>query len=164
MGKILKRRPSPALVIAVIALIAALVGTAYAAKKINGKSIKNASIPGKKLKSNTVTGAKVNESTLEGVTAGNVLGIKTTNACAVASAIGGTYTLNLGLGLSCSITFPRDISNCAVTADVINSAISTPRETSIRRLGGDQLELVAYDGVGANGTGSAEFDVVALCP
>lgn len=78
------RRPSPALVISLIALFVAMGGVGYAAVKINGKNIKNNSIPGKKLKNsavatkklkngavsnakvknNALTGAKINEATL----------------------------------------------------------------------------------------------------
>lgn len=60
------RRPSPALVIAMIALFVALGGTGYAASQLNGKSLKNNSVPGKKLKNKTVTGAKVKPNTLTG--------------------------------------------------------------------------------------------------
>lgn len=49
-----RRLPSPAMVIACIALIAAIGGSAYAASKINGKNIKNDSITGKQIKEKTV--------------------------------------------------------------------------------------------------------------
>ena len=57
-------RPSPALVISIIALFVALGGTVYAAGKINGKAIKVKSLPGNRLKDDAVTGAQVKESTL----------------------------------------------------------------------------------------------------
>lgn len=60
------RRPSPALVIAMIALFVALGGTGYAASQLNGKSLKNGSVTGKKLKNKTITGAKVKPDTLTG--------------------------------------------------------------------------------------------------
>lgn len=60
------RRPSPALVIAMIALFVALGGTGYAASQLNGKSLKNNSVPGKKLKNKTITGAKVKPDALTG--------------------------------------------------------------------------------------------------
>jgi hypothetical protein len=60
------RRPSPALVISMIALFVALGGTGYAATQINGKSLKNNSVTGKKLKNKTVTGGKVKPNTLTG--------------------------------------------------------------------------------------------------
>lgn len=60
------RRPSPALVISVLALFVALGGTGYAASQINGKSLKNNSVPGKKLKNGSVTGGKVKSDSLTG--------------------------------------------------------------------------------------------------
>lgn len=77
MSKIGSKRPSPALVISLIALFVALGGSAYAAKKIGSKEIKaNAITTGKikknaittaKIKKNAVTGAKINEGTLGAV-------------------------------------------------------------------------------------------------
>ena len=52
--KLSRFRPSPAMIVACVALVAAIGGSAYAASKINGKDIK----------SNTVTGKQVKESTL----------------------------------------------------------------------------------------------------
>jgi hypothetical protein len=59
-------RPSPAMIIALIALFVALGGSGYAAVRINGKNIKNKSISGKKLKNRTITGKKVKRNTLTG--------------------------------------------------------------------------------------------------
>lgn len=77
------RLDSPTLIIALIALFVAMGGTVYAAKKINGKTIKVKSLPGNRLKPRSVpanrlkpgvltsagiagpiTGAQINESTL----------------------------------------------------------------------------------------------------
>src|SRR6476661_2369823 len=63
----LKRLPSPAIVISVIALFVALGGSVYAASNISGKTIKKGSLPGNRLKKNTVTGKQVKESTLGAV-------------------------------------------------------------------------------------------------
>lgn len=67
------RRPSPALVIAIIALIVALSGTAVAAKhtvlaknSVGTKQLKNASVTTGKIANNAVTGAKVALHTLTG--------------------------------------------------------------------------------------------------
>jgi hypothetical protein len=59
MRRLIQSRPSPAMVVALIALFVALGGSGYAAVKI-----KNGSLPGKKLKRNSVTGKQVKESTL----------------------------------------------------------------------------------------------------
>jgi hypothetical protein len=74
MSKAWAKRPSPAMIVALIALFAALGGSAYAAKKIGTKEIKaNAITTGKikknaittsKIKKEAVTGAKINESSL----------------------------------------------------------------------------------------------------
>jgi hypothetical protein len=47
-------RPSPAFLVSVLALLLALGGTVYAAKKINGRSIVVKSIPGNRLKPRSV--------------------------------------------------------------------------------------------------------------
>lgn len=60
------RRPSPALVVSLIALFVALGGVGYAAVAINGKNLMNKSVAGKKLKNKTITGGKVKSNTLGG--------------------------------------------------------------------------------------------------
>jgi hypothetical protein len=86
------RRPSPALVISMIALFVALGGTGYAASQLNGKSLKNNSVPGKKLKNKTITAGKVKPDTLTGAqikesTLGTVASASTaTNAANAANA------------------------------------------------------------------------------
>lgn len=59
-------RPSPALVISLVALFVAMGGVGYAAVVIDGKNLKNKSVAGKKLKNKTVTGGKVKGNTLGG--------------------------------------------------------------------------------------------------
>jgi hypothetical protein len=59
MERLQALRPSPAMVVAVIALIVAISGTAYAAGKIGTKKIKNNAISTQKIKDNAVTGSKL---------------------------------------------------------------------------------------------------------
>jgi hypothetical protein len=60
-----KLRPSPAMIVALIALFLAVGGVGYAASStINGKVLKDHSVAGKKLKQDTLTGKQINESTL----------------------------------------------------------------------------------------------------
>ena len=69
MGRVV-RRPSPAMIVAITALVSSFAGPAIAdqaatiAAKVNGSKIKNRSISGNKLKNNTITGKQVNEGTL----------------------------------------------------------------------------------------------------
>jgi hypothetical protein len=58
------RRPSPALAIAVLALVVALGGSAYAVSQINGSTIKRRSIPGDRVRNNALTGTQINEARL----------------------------------------------------------------------------------------------------
>ena len=67
-------RPSPALIVAIVALFMALGGTSYAALKITGNNIVNGtlsgvdvdnrSLAGKEIKKNTLDGDEINESAL----------------------------------------------------------------------------------------------------
>ena len=54
MRTLVSRRPSPALVVGVVALVAALGGTAVAAKKIGGSDIKSNAIKKKHIKDDAV--------------------------------------------------------------------------------------------------------------
>jgi hypothetical protein len=57
-------RPSPALIVASLALFVAIGGSAYATVTISGSSIANHSIAGRKLINNTLTGTQIKESRL----------------------------------------------------------------------------------------------------
>ena len=56
--------PSPAMVVAMIALVVAMAGTGYAASKISGSSIKKNTVPGNRIKKNSLGGTQINESKL----------------------------------------------------------------------------------------------------
>jgi hypothetical protein len=66
-------RPSPALVIATIALFVALGGTVYAAGKISGRAIKVKSLPGNRLKPRSVPANRLAPGALHGVVNPNAL-------------------------------------------------------------------------------------------
>ena len=66
MRRIPVRRPSPSLVVAVVALVLALGGGAYAAATITGKDIKNGSITGKDIKKGSLTGKQVKNNSITG--------------------------------------------------------------------------------------------------
>ena len=60
------RRPSPALIVSVVALLVALGGSAYAVKKnsVRSKNIVNGAVSGKDIRDGAVKGKHVNEGTL----------------------------------------------------------------------------------------------------
>lgn len=59
-------RPSPALMISLLALFVALGGTGYAAIIVTGKNVKNSSLTGKDVKNSSLTGKDVKNSSLTG--------------------------------------------------------------------------------------------------
>jgi len=61
LGRFWRRRPSPAMIVALLALLVALGGTSYAAFKLPKNSV-----GGKQLKKNSVTSAKVKNHSLKG--------------------------------------------------------------------------------------------------
>jgi hypothetical protein len=96
-------RPSPALLVAIVALFMALGGTSYAALKITGKNVENSTLSGadiknksleeKELKPETLTGSRINESTLGTVphatNADNAVNAQTAAKAADADKLGG---------------------------------------------------------------------------
>jgi len=56
------RRLSPALLVSIVALVAALGGTSYAAGLITGKSVKDGSLTGRDVRKNSLTGTQIRES------------------------------------------------------------------------------------------------------
>jgi hypothetical protein len=62
--KLRLRRPSPALVLAGLALFVALGGTGYAVTKLHGKNLVNRSVSGVKLKRDAVTKTEVKEASI----------------------------------------------------------------------------------------------------
>jgi hypothetical protein len=88
MGSKLKiRRPSAAMVVALLALFVAMGGSVYAANKLSGKTIIKNSLPGNRIKKNSVTGTQVKESTLGTVPSA-------TNAASATNATNATNAVN----------------------------------------------------------------------
>jgi hypothetical protein len=71
MKRLVSRRPSPALVVAIVALVVAMAGTGYAASQLPGgsvgsKQLKANAVTTAKIKKNAVTGAKIKKKTITG--------------------------------------------------------------------------------------------------
>jgi hypothetical protein len=71
MAKYLRHRPSPSMVISVIALIVAMGGTGYAAlslpkNSVGSKQLKKNAVTAAKVKKNAITGSKVKDGSLTG--------------------------------------------------------------------------------------------------
>lgn len=63
--------PSPSMAVALLALVVAMSGSAYAAVTINGKNIKKGTITSKQIKDKTLTSTDIKDKTIKGVDVGD---------------------------------------------------------------------------------------------
>lgn len=173
MSKLRRMRPSPAMVVSVIALIVALAGTAYAAQKINGGSIVKQSIGGGKLKKNTLTGFQINTSKIGTVPAAkkatNVFWVVANNPAGVNNVtLARTNTSGVTLqegGGAVTVNFPFDVSGCANVAGRNNAGTGIPgsgfAQTNGVSGGPQALQVRTRDDAGADV--DADFHLIVIC-
>jgi hypothetical protein len=174
MKALKKTRPSPAMVVAMIALVTALAGTAYAAQTINGGAIKKQTIGGGKLKKDTLTGFQINNNKLGVVPMAKV---STHTFWAVvnnpggpgnatlARASGPNITVNEGGG-AVNVIFPFNVSVCANVAGRNNAGTTVPKEgyaqTNVSPANTSAIEVRTRGKDGNNEDG--DFHLVVICP
>jgi hypothetical protein len=168
------RRPSPAMIVAVIALIVALAGTAYAAQTINGGAIKKQTIGAGKIKHKTLTGYQINTNKLgivptaqrathtywavvnNPVGAGNAALSRASDAGITAVEGGGVVT----------VAFPINVSGCANVAGRNNAGTSVPgagyAQTNSSAANPNAIEVRTRDEKGAEA--DADFHLIVICP
>ena len=173
--KLRSRRPSPAMIVALVALVAALGGTAYAAGRINGNSIQRQSIGGGKLKKKTLTGAQINVNKLGEVP----LAKRTTHTfwAVVHNPAGkGNATLTrvsdngaisaTEAGGAVIVVFPINVSDCANVAGRNNAGTTVPTsgyaQTNTSPANAGVVEVHTRDKGGANE--DADFHLIVVCP
>jgi hypothetical protein len=174
LQKLIRRRPSPAMIVALVALVAALGGTAYAAGQINGNSIQKQSIGGGKLKKKTLTGYQVNVNKL-GTVPSSGRALDTLWAVVHNPAGPGNASLVRASDPTISVTeaggavdviFPGDIAICANVASRNNDGTSVPMagyaQTNISPANSDAIEVHTRDKNGNNE--DADFQIVVVCP
>jgi hypothetical protein len=174
MSKLKNRRPSAAMVVAVIALIVALAGTAYAAQTINGGAIQKQTIGGGKLKQKTLTGFQINTNKLGVVPsakraahtywavvnnptgAGNATLARASDPGITAAESGGAV----------SVVFPLNVSGCANVAGRNNAGTTVPgagtAQTNTSAANANAIEVHTRDEKGANT--DADFHLIVVCP
>jgi len=174
MMRLRSSRPSPAMVVATIALIVALGGTAIAAQNINGGAIKKQTIGGGKLKHKTLTGFQINTNKLGVVPAAkrashtywavvnNPAGV---GNAALARASDEGITAAEGGG-AVTVTFPVNISGCADIAGRNNAGTTPPgagfAQTNTSPANANAIEVRTRDEKGA--PEDADFHLVVVCP
>jgi hypothetical protein len=174
MRNLKSRRPSPAMIIAIVALITALAGTAYAAQTINGGAIKKQTIGGGKLKKKTLTGFQINTKKL-GVVPAAVRATHTYWAVVNNPAGAGNASLarasDAGItategGGAVAVVFPQNVTLCANVADRNNAGTTVPAagfaQTNVAPANGNAVEVRTRDEKGANEDG--DFHLVVVCP
>lgn len=174
MMRLKQARPSPALIVAVAALVVAVAGTAYAAQRINGGSIIAHTIGGGKLKKDSITGFQVKTSKLGTVPAAN-RAAHTYWAVVNNPNGGGNATLarasNLGMtatesGNAVIVAFPANVTVCANVASRNNAGTTVPAtgtaQTNVSPANPNALEVRTYNDAGANV--DADFHVIVVCP
>ncbi|HWM62400.1 MAG TPA: hypothetical protein VNP96_00240 [Solirubrobacterales bacterium] len=168
------RRPSPAMVVSVIALIVALAGTAYAAQTINGGAIKKQTIGGGKLKQKTLTGFQINTNKLGVVPsaqrASHTYWVVVNNPPSPGNAVlarssDSGITATEGGG-AVAVVFPQNISGCANVAGRNNAGTTPPgagfAQTNTSAANANAVEVRTRDEKGA--PEDADFHLVVVCP
>jgi hypothetical protein len=166
----IRRLPSPALIIASIALVFAIAGgIGYAASKINGKRIKahsiaagklkdhtltgrqmkSKSIPGGKLKPNTVTGLQVKESTL-GKVPSAAEADHATNADNAAHATNADHAVNADHATSADQATNASTLNGADASNLVSgyATIRAGAAPAVLNSGGKRVSSVSVSRVG----------------
>jgi hypothetical protein len=162
------------MITALLALVVALAGTAYAAQTINGGAIKKQTIGGGKLKRKTLTGFQINTNKLGVVPAakrashtywavvnnpaspGNAALSRASDAGITATEGGGAVT----------VAFPQNVSGCADVAGRNNAGTSVPNagnaQTNSSAANPNAIEVRTRDKDGANE--DADFHLIVVCP
>jgi hypothetical protein len=174
MSKLWSKRPSPALAVAVIALIVALAGTAYAAQKINGNLIEKQTIGAGKLKKKTLTGFQINTNKLGAVPFAKVAthtfwavvhNPASPGNAALARASGPNITATEGGG-AVTVTFPFNVTGCVDVAARNNAGTTVPQagyaQTNTSPSSPNAIEVRTRDKAGNNE--DADFHLIVICP
>ncbi|MBS1894065.1 MAG: hypothetical protein JST59_22425 [Actinobacteria bacterium] len=129
MKRLKLRRPSPAMVVALVALVLSLAGSAFAAVKIGTKSLQNSAVTTKKLKNRAVTAAKLAE--------GSVSNAKLAEGAVSTSKVaeGAITTGKLAEGaVSAQKLAPGERSEGFVTSQLGQTALGAGTSTTIASL------------------------------
>jgi hypothetical protein len=174
MSKLKSSRPSPAMVVAILALVVALGGTAYAAQSINGGAIQKQTIGGGKLKQKTITGYQINLNKLGAVPLAKraahtywavVNNPASPGNAALARASEPGISAAEGGG-AVNVIFPVNVSNCANVSSRNNASTTVPSpgyaQTNISPANPNAIEVHTRDKAGSNE--DADFQLVVVCP
>ena len=158
------RLPSPAIVIAILALVAGVTGVAVAqpaAKKpVTKKSVKKIA---KKQINKLAPGLNVGSADV----ANNVMAatVPVGNSCDITKQTGGITATKAGApaDTKCDVTFPSRVEDCSVGAAPLHPTADVGGEATVRYLAGAKVKVGRYDSAGGTPTAGL-FTVTAVCP
>jgi hypothetical protein len=163
------RRPSPAMVVAIVALIAALGGTAIGAAFVTKKQAK-------KIAKNQVNKLAPGLSVASAKNADNATNATSANSAknvffasvdyndstpAVVSGTPGIVGSGEDFLGAPGLTFPRSMDGCAITVNLFNGGVDGAARHSTNS-DGARVVVVMYDQGGANVR--SDYNLVAVCP
>jgi len=155
MRKVFSRRPSAAMIVAVVALVMALVGTGIAASALTKKEKKQVTNISKNT-FNDQFGGRVMAAT---VNAGDTCNISKQTGGITAAQVG----TSPGPGAFCDVTFPKSVDNCSVGATPLHPLQDISGMASIRYLGGKTVRVTRVNGAN-NFQAAGLFSIFAVCP
>ena len=173
--------PSPAMVVAVIALIVSLTGSAYAAFVITGKNIKNGTVTTRDIRNHSLSGRDVRH---DGIGGGSIkesslgavpISFLTTGAARFAVVNGAGQAVR-GRDISSvartaegsyQVIFNGNVRNCAYFATIGGTSASLPpshSEISVSSLGSNVNGVAVRTQNGGNGNAlDRSFHLIVMC-
>jgi hypothetical protein len=173
--------PSPAMVVAVVALIVSLSGSAYAAFVITGKNIKNGTVTGRDIRNHSLTGSDMRH---DGIGGGSIKesSLGPVPSAYLASGAGRFAVINSngqavrGRDISSAarteegryqVIFNGDVRNCGYYATIGGISAATPpshSEISVSSLGSNVNGVAVRTQNGGNGNPiDRPFHLLVMC-
>lgn len=162
--------PSAALVVAAIALIVAMAGSAFAGPGALEKELNKAAVKAIAVKQITKAAPKLSVKSAETAETANTAGsadnvmsasVPIAPSCTFDSSTGGITAVMVGT--KCDVTFPVSVEDCAVGATPLHPMEDVGGEATIRKLGGRVVKVTRNDPLG-NGPVAGLFAITAICP
>jgi hypothetical protein len=173
--------PSPAMVVAVVALVTSLSGSAYAAFVITGKSIKNGTVTTKDIRNRSLRGTDIRHDTVGGgsikeSTLGTVPGAFLTIGAARFAVVNAAGQAVRGRDISSAartsegryqVIFNGNVRSCAYFATIGDASASAPpshSEISVSSLGTNVNGVAVRTQHGGNGDQlDRAFHLIVMC-
>jgi hypothetical protein len=173
--------PSPAMVVAVVALVVSLGGSAYAALVITGKNIKNGTVTGKDIRNHSLRGSDVRHDGIGGgsikeSTLGTVPGAFLTVGASRFAVVNAAGQAVRGRDISSvartsegryQVIFNGNVRSCGYYATIGDASASAPpshSEISVSSLGSNVNGVAVRTQNGGNGNQlDRSFHLIVMC-